>query len=47
MKTPLEIYVDGLDASTDGRGYGLEHEKARMLLESAPELLEAKGETHA
>ncbi len=39
--TPLETFVDGLDASGDGRGYGPEHEAARHLLEAAPEMLDA------
>ena len=41
MSNPLKIFLDGLDASTDGRGYDAEHERARMLLEAAPDLLEA------
>ncbi len=40
-KTPLQVFLDGLDASVDGRGYGAEHEKARALLEAAPDMLEA------
>ncbi len=39
--TPLEMFIDGLEAGTDGRGYGEEHEKARLLLEAAPDLLAA------
>ena len=39
--TPVEIFLDGLDAGMDGRGYGEEHEKARLLLEAAPDLLAA------
>ena len=41
MSNPLQIFLDGLDASTDGRGYDAEHERARMLLEAAPDLLKA------
>ena len=32
------IIADGLDASTDGRGWGAEHEAARLLADAAPKL---------
>lgn len=38
---PLMIYLDGLDGLTDGRGFGAEHLKAKQLLVTAPEMLEA------
>jgi len=39
--SPLDTFLDGLDAGTDGRGYGEEHEKARLLLKAAPDMLKA------
>jgi hypothetical protein len=33
--------ADGLDASTDGRGWGAEHEAARRLANAAPDMLAA------
>lgn len=32
------VLADGLDASTDGRGWGREHEEARLLANAATEL---------
>jgi hypothetical protein len=40
-KTTFQIIADGLDASTDGRGWGAEHESARILANEAPGLLAA------
>lgn len=34
----FEVLADGLEASTDGRGWGKEHEEARLLANAAPEL---------
>ncbi len=36
--TVSEVLADGMDASTDGRGWGREHEEARLLADAAPEL---------
>ncbi len=38
-KTPVDVFVDGLDALVDGRGWNADHDKARKLLEAAPRLL--------
>lgn len=40
-KPIFQIIADGLDASTDGRGWGAEHETARTLANAAPDLLAA------
>jgi len=45
--SPLDTFLDGLDAGTDGRGYGEEHEKARLLLKAAPDMLKALHEVLA
>lgn len=39
--SPLALFLDGLDGTVDGRGYNAEHDKARCLLEAAPDLLKA------
>lgn len=39
MKTITEVIADGLDASTDGRGWSARHERARKLADASPELL--------
>lgn len=44
MPTPLEIFVEGLDASSGeikDHGWNAEHEKARKLLEAVTDLLAA------
>lgn len=46
MQTLFEILADGLDASTDGRGWGAEHERARVLANEAPAMLEALRKAH-
>lgn len=40
-KSIFDILADGLDASTDGRGWSAEHERARILANSAPTMLTA------
>ena len=40
-KTIFQIIADGLDASTDGRGWDSEHEAARTLANAAPDPLAA------
>jgi hypothetical protein len=40
MNKQLAIYLDGLDAATDGRGYGEEHERARLFVEGACAMVE-------
>ena len=47
--TPASItqtIADGLDASTDGRGFTAEHMKAMKLANAAPDLLAAYGTLH-
>lgn len=39
--TLVEIIADGIDASGDGRGFGVEHLKAVNLANAAPDLLAA------
>lgn len=45
LNTVIETFLDGLDASVDGRGWGLEHQKAmetvNRALDSHEELLAA------
>lgn len=36
----LQKYLDGLDALADGRGFDADHEKARLFVEGACELVE-------
>ena len=40
MHKQLNTYLDGLDAAVDGRGYGLEHEQARIFVEGACAMVE-------
>ncbi|MCS3890522.1 hypothetical protein [Bradyrhizobium elkanii] len=35
----ITTYLDGLDASIDGRGYGAKHDRARKFVEGACEML--------
>lgn len=48
-KTPTiaEIIADGLDASVDGRGFGIEHLRATRLANSAPAMLKALNNLQA
>lgn len=42
----VAVFLDGLEASMDGRGYNGDHERARLVLEAADDLL-AAGKAYA
>lgn len=45
--TITEIIADGLDASVDGRGFGIEHLRATRLANAAPAMLKALNNLQA